>query len=291
MRARIIPKNQIKTLISEQWVDKKRRPYCTVDSAYIPVKEGYTYDVDLPERNPYNGPGYQQLGNTILIHGSKPTDEQIEMLINWKNPKCILHIKRHTGNMRIPLVSTLYGTPSDVTIRESGIIYRFNPSKIMFSQGNRNEKQRIRDLIQPNEYIADMFAGIGYFSLSAAMAGSHVHAIDINPESCKYLIQNAKLNGVSDHMTIECGDSRSCLKGQYNRIIMGHFDAPSPSFLNSALIHSKKGTVLHIHGLNDRQKDIESIIQNFGYKYTISAHRVKKYSKYVWHNVWDVTLI
>jgi tRNA wybutosine-synthesizing protein 2 len=190
--------------------------------------------------------------------------------------------------MRLPDVTVLHGVPHDVTFRETGITYTINPAQVMFSQGNRLEKHRIRTLIHPGETVADMFAGIGYFTLSAAVAGAHVHAMEINPDSCTYLQKNAETNGVADIITIDCGDCRNLLAGPYDRILMGHFDALD--FFKAALAHAESGTFLHVHGIGDRTKDIEDILQEAGFRYFVSEHRVKKYANHTWHCVWDVEL-
>ncbi|MCZ0859660.1 SAM-dependent methyltransferase [Methanocorpusculum sp. MG] len=288
MKVRRIPKNQLQECISESWVDPARRPYCRNGYAYIPVRTGFPYDLDLPERQPYTGPGYQRLGDTLLLHSTAPTDDQLQNLIDWEHPSCILLLNHHDGVMRLPDVTVLYGVPHDVTFRETGITYTLNPTKVMFSQGNRLEKQRIRNLIRPGEQIADMFAGIGYFTLSAALAGAHVHAMEINPDSCAYLRKNSEINGVADKIAIVCGDCRTHLTGTYNRILMGHFD--SPDFLTAALAHAEPGTVLHVHGIGDRTRDIEDTLQGAGFRYSLSEHKVKKYASRTWHCVWDIEL-
>jgi len=50
---------------------------------------------------------------------------------------------------------------------------------------------------QPDDVIADVFAGVGPFALPAAKKGCAVLANDLNPESYKYLIMNIKDNKVS----------------------------------------------------------------------------------------------
>ncbi|HJJ88978.1 MAG TPA: SAM-dependent methyltransferase [Methanocorpusculum sp.] len=288
MKVRKIPKNQLLQCRSDLWVDQTRRPYCSGDDAYVPVRSGFSYDLDLPKRKPYSGPGYQRLGDTLLLHGEAPTREQLETIIKWEQPTCILHLNGHNGVMRLPDVTVLFGTPHDVTFRETGISYTLNPAKIMFSQGNRREKQRIRNLIRPGEYVADMFAGIGYFTLSAAIAGAYVHAIEINPESCIYLQKNAENNAVTASINIDCGDCRTRLSGIYNRIIMGHFNAID--FLPTALNHAEPGTVLHIHGIGDLARDITTTLQKAGFRYSLGEYKVKKYASHIWHCVWDIEL-
>ncbi len=289
MKVRKIPKTSLLTLTgTEPWRDTRRSIYCDGDSAYIPVLDGWPYDIEILERTPYTGPGYQRLGDTLLLHGASPSAKELAALIAWERPACILHLQHHDGVMRLPETVVLYGEPHDVTFRESDIFYTFNPTKIMFSQGNRGEKQRLRSLIKPGELVADMFAGIGYFTLSAAVAGAEVHAMEINPVSHAYLIKNIRDNDVGSRVRAECGDCRTLLRGVYDRILMGHFDAPE--FLAAALSHAEPGTVLHVHGIGDRADDIRTAVEGAGFRYFLSEHTVKKYASRIWHCVWDVEL-
>ena len=57
-------------------------------------------------------------------------------------------------------------------------------------------------MFQPDDLVADVFAGVGPFSLPAAKKGCAVLANDLNPESYKYLIMNIKDNKVSRTATI-----------------------------------------------------------------------------------------
>ena len=289
MRIRKISKLSLPNRASETWVDTTRRVYCEGESAFVPVKEGYPFDGEIPDRTPYEGPGYQRMGDTLLLHGDAPTADQLAALIAWEHPACVLHAATHEGVMRTPKAVVLYGQPHDVTFREAGITYTLDPSKVMFSQGNRGEKLRLRSLVRPGERIADMFAGIGYFTLSAALAGGDVHAMEINPVSFAYLQKNIEANSVSARITPELGDCREKLTGIYDRILMGHFEAPA--FLENALNHAEPGTVLHVHGVGDRKYEISETIEGAGFTYVISEHKVKKYAGRLWHSVWDVKLV
>ena len=288
MNVRKVPKQNLPFVISEPWVDASRRPYCREECAYVPVREGFPYDEELPERLPYQGTGYQKMGDTLLLHGRVPDDAELHDLIRWEQPACILHAENHAGVLRIPQVRVLYGTPHEVTFREAGITYTLHPAKVMFSQGNRGEKQRLRTLIRPGERICDMFAGIGYFTLPAAAAGACVHAIELNPDSYEYLCRNIRDNHLEHRVTPVLGDCRDHISGVYDRILMGHFEAVQ--FLDTALAHAGAGTVLHVHGLGDCREPICTAVEKAGFTYTLSEHKIKKYAAHVWHCVWDVTL-
>ena len=289
MNVRLFHKSEIADRQKEDWVDTTRRVFVEGDTAYIPVKEGLPFDEILEERTPYKGRGYQKMGDIILIHGDAPTKSELEEIQAFEHPSCILHSVGQNGVMRIPEIRVLFGTPHEVTFREAGLSYTLDPSKVMFSQGNRGEKLRIRSLVRKGEKIADMFAGIGYFTLSAGLAGGQVHAVEINPESYAFLQKNIEANYLGRNIKAECGDCREKLRGTYDRILMGHFDAPE--FLNHALAHADVGTTLHVHGVGDRQSEIENTVSSAGFRYTISEYKVKKYASRTWHCVWDVKLI
>ncbi len=148
MNVRLFHKSEIAKRQKEDWVDTTRRVFVEGDTAYIPVKEGLPFDEILEERTPYKGRGYQKMGDTILIHGDAPTKSELEEIQAFEHPSCILHSVGQNGVMRIPEIRVLFGTPHEVTFREAGLSYTLDPSKVMFSQGNRGEKLRIRSLVR-----------------------------------------------------------------------------------------------------------------------------------------------
>jgi Met-10+ like-protein len=73
-----------------------------------------------------------------------------------------------------------------ITVVEDGIHQSFHLERVMFSRGNITEKIRFgRKLVQPGEHVLDLYAGIGYFALPAAVHGraSHVTCCEWNPEA------------------------------------------------------------------------------------------------------------
>ncbi len=161
----------------------------------------------------------------------------------------------------------------------------------MFSQGNRIEKMRMAGLIGrsgKHERVADMFAGIGYFSIPMAGCGAEVHAMEINPAAFGFLNRTIEKNGLVDRVKPSLGDCRDLLSGTYDRIVMGHFDAIT--MLPSALDHAGPGTTVHLHSIGPVEGRILEIIEGSGFSATISLHRVKKYRPHEWHIVQDITL-
>lgn len=291
MRVRILPAEELPNILGAEWINPQRHPFVENNLAYIPVRDNFPADREIPERRRYRGRGYQMIGDIAVVHGNRPTPEEISGILAWKNPRGILWVSAYTGIKRIPSTELLSGSCGEVVHREAGISYRLDPSQVMFAQGNREEKMRIARLIRDsdgNERVADMFAGIGYFTLPAAKAGATVHALEINPVSFGYLTRNIRENRVAENVQAECGDCRTLLCGEYDRIIMGHFDAPA--MLTEAFQHAHAGTVIHLHRLSDNRVDVQELAGEAGFRVSTQTRCVKKYSPGVAHNVEDVTL-
>ncbi len=247
MRTRRYPAGELAACTGADWVDGSRRPFVAGGTAWVPVRAGYGWDEDLPERSNPAARGFQRLGDLVLFHGPHPDDAAVRDAIARCSPKGVLWVRGHDGVERVPGVEVLYGTGGEVAHLENGLVYRLDPSRVMFSQGNREEKGRLARAVRPGERTADLFAGIGYFTLPAARAGARVHAMEINPTAFGYLEENLAANGLADNVEAECGDCRDLLSGVYDQLVLGHFDAPS--FLADALAHVRTGSVLHVHGV------------------------------------------
>lgn len=288
MRVRVIPKEGLGSLGGVEWVDRTKRPFVEGGTAYVPVKDGYPFTTTLPARTPFTGRGYYMLGSVAVVRGRRPSHEEIQSIMNWKNPRGVLWVEGCQGVERTPRTEVLAGTVPEVFHRESGITYMLDPARIMFSMGNRGEKERISGLVHPGERVADMYAGIGYFTLPVARAGARVHAMEINPVAFSYLEKNIRMNGVERFATADLGDCRDLLTGTYDRIVMGHFS--SMDRLPDALSHTGPGTTLHVHSVGIARDSIELILDSKGVNASIATHKVKKVSAYTWHYVQDVTV-
>ncbi len=288
MRTRKVPAAALADIAGAEWADPARRPYVRDGTAWVPVREGYPADADLPEREVYRGRGYHLIGDVAVLHGDAPSEDELAAIVEHCRPRGIIWVKGYTGAMRIPDTEILYGTAGDVRHREQGYTFIFDPGRVMFAQGNRGEKARIAALARPGERVADMFAGIGYFTIPAAACGAHVHAMEINPTAFEYLERNIMENRVEDRVTAEPGDCRDLLAGVYDRIIMGHFDAPA--MLPDTLAHIRQGSVLHVHSIGDTADTIRDAVGKAGLSAVITSRRVKKYGPHAWHMVQDVTI-
>lgn len=288
IRIREVPLEDLSAVRDCDWADRNRKPYVNGDTAYVPVREGYISTGTLPSRHRYRGRGYHMIGPVAVVRGMRPAPEEVMQIVDWQHPRGVLWVSSHTGVCRTPETEVLYGSTGDVIHRESGISFCIDPSKVMFSQGNRTEKMRVAMLTRRGERVADMYAGIGYFTLPVARAGAIVHAMEINPVAYGYLRRNIVLNELSDRVAASCGDCRDLLSGVYDRVIMGHFE--SAHALSHALSHVRPGSVLHVHSSGPQPPDITGQLKDAGFEAKISARTVKKTGPHCWHFVQDVVL-
>ena len=291
MKARAVCTDLLGEVLDEGWVDTSRRPCVEGDIAWVPVREGEAYDRDIPERRRYSGRGFYMVGDIAVVHGKQPAPAEIREIAEFRNPRGILWIESLSDITRTPATRILWGEAGEVEHRENGYRFLLDPRRVMFSQGNRPEKERLARLIRESgrpERVADLFAGIGYFTIPMAGAGARVHAMEINPVAFGYLEENIRRNRFGDRIAASAGDCRQLLAGTYDRIVMGHFD--SPAFLPDVFPHAGPGSVIHVHSIGSAEEAICRAADEAGFSASVQVHKVKKYRPHAWHVVQDVTL-
>lgn len=140
---------------------------------------------------------------------------------------------------------------TEIIHNENNIRYKFDFTQIMFAKGNITERHYLPQLVQPEEIIVDMFAGIGYFSLGIAKYAKpkQIYSIELNPVSYKYLEENIRINKLTNEITPIYGDCAiqvALLAEQgvkTDRIIMGVFPAPY-EYLKAAMMVVKPNKLI-----------------------------------------------
>jgi len=202
------------------------------------------------------------------------------------------------GEFRTPSVTVLAGSGDTETVHtEHGTKYALDLSRVMFSPGNQHERARMGEVVDADERVLDMFAGIGYFALPMARAGADVTAVEKNPEAFRYLAENAQLNGVSDAMNLVLGDCRD-VETSADRVVMGYYDALDPDYLAAGIEALDSGGTLHAHAtvheadlpetpterVHTAARDADRTVES------VDVRRVKSHAEGVWHVVVDARL-
>ncbi len=198
------------------------------------------------------------------LHGFKELIGKAVMELLPKTTAVWIRTGTISGQFRTPegLEHVCGAKDTEIIHNENKIRYKFDFTKIMFAKGNITERRYLPKLVQNDEIIVDMFAGIGYFSLGIAKYAKpkQIYAIELNPTSYFYLEENVRMNKLSNNITPIHGNcanevfklSEKRIKA--DRIIMGVFPAPY-EYLKPAL------SVVKPHKL-EIQTNVETFLDN-----------------------------
>jgi tRNA wybutosine-synthesizing protein 2 len=238
------------------------------------------------------------IGTVVLVElGDAPRPEDVGEALLELHGDADTVLARHgiEGTHREPDVEVIAGAGDTETVHtEHGTRYALDLGEVMFSPGNKAERERMGEVVGADERVFDMFAGIGYFTLPMARAGAAVTAVEHNPAAFQYLLENARLNEVTDRIRpyrADCRDVAGDVTAE--RIVMGYYDAYQ--FLDSALDALEPGGVVHLHEATpedlvfERPIDrLETAAAERSRQVTIlDTRRVKGYSEGVAHVVVD----
>ena len=155
-------------------------------------------------------------------------------------------------------------------------------------------------LLGKGEYVVDMFAGIGYFTIPMAVHSRprKVLAIELNPNAYHYLCQNIRENHVEDIVMPIQGDcAKETPVGLADRVIMGMVQV-TDQYLDTGISALKPGGILHYHQTvplwqypEAAIRDVREAATGLGRRAEIlSCRKVKKYSPGVVHAVIDARI-
>lgn len=242
---------------------------------------------------------WKRIGNVLILDSKFHYEsyEDLQVLSKKHNVKTIMEIDHIQGTKREPVYNILYGNETETIHKENGCLFKLDLSKVMWSKGNNNERLRIAKLVEDNEVVLDMFAGIGYFSIPIGVHSNakHIYSIEINPNSYFYLCENIKLNKL-DNITPILGD---CMvhapKYKADRIVMGYVKT-THHYLNVAINSLNEGGILHYHETVPEKlmntRPLERIISQAGNREVelLKLNKIKKYAPGVEHVVLDVKI-
>lgn len=241
----------------------------------------------------------EKIGDILILDNkfTVQSDTQLKELSDKHNVKTIMKVDHIYGTKREPVIKLLYGNDTETINKENGCLFKLDLKKVMWSKGNNNERIRIAKLVEDNETVIDMFAGIGYFSIPIGVHSNakQIYSIEINPNSFHYLKENIKLNKISN-ITPLLGDCINITPDyKADRIIMGYVKT-THHYLKVAIDSLNKGGVIHYHETVPEKlmdiRPINRIKELAGDRQVefLKLNKVKKYSPGVFHVVCDVRI-
>jgi tRNA wybutosine-synthesizing protein 2 len=248
--------------------------------------------------------GWYILGGVIVVK-IKPELEPVKSLIGrallgiYPRCRCVLLDSGVEGTLREPVREVIAGEGTETIHKENGVLFKLDAFRIMFSPGNLMERMRTSRFGR-DEFVVDMFAGIGYFALPIAVHSRprKVLAIELNPLAYGYLEENVRLNHVQGIVQPARGDCRKLTpSGEADRVVMGYVGS-TDKYLERGLLALRPGGVLHYHQTvpswsypDAAIKDVLRAAEALGLKTEIlRCARVKKYSPGVVHAVVDARI-
>lgn len=241
----------------------------------------------------------EKIGDILILDNkfTVQSDTQLKELSDKHNVKTIMKVDHIYGTKREPVIKLLYGNDTETINKENECLFKLDLKKVMWSKGNNNERIRIAKLVEDNETVIDMFAGIGYFSIPIGVHSNakQIYSIEINPNSFHYLKENIKLNKISN-ITPLLGDCINITQDyKADRIIMGYVKT-THHYLKVAIDSLNKGGVIHYHETVPEKlmdiRPINRIKELAGDRQVefLKLNKVKKYSPGVFHVVCDARI-
>jgi tRNA (guanine37-N1)-methyltransferase len=157
----------------------------------------------------------------------------------------------YSGEFRtIPLKHLAGEDRKETLYKENNCFLYLNPEEVYFSARSSNERKRIANLIQPNETVLVMFAGIAPFALVIAKnsQAKHITAIEKNPVAGDYAKRNIKKNKITniDFYVGDVNDIIPTLNQKFDRIVMP-LPKSAHDFLDLAINNLNSNGFLHFY--------------------------------------------
>lgn len=189
-----------------------------------------------------------------------------------------------SGVYRIRDYTFIAGEHKTSTIhREFGCTFYVDLAKAYFSPRLSHEHQRVASLVEAGEVVADLFAGVGPFSvlIGKQCLETKVYAVDLNPDAVELLKVNVRVNKVDSRVFPICADARkiaaSKLKGAADRVIM-NLPETAIDYIDAACNAIKpEGGVVHFYGFVRLPDTIENLEQRFTEKVEQNGRMVKEF--------------
>jgi len=148
-------------------------------------------------------------------------------IINLGYAKSVyLQTSPHSGLERTRSLKWLAGEQRTATLhKENNYLLKVDIEKVFFTPRLHAEHLRIGKLVKPNEYVFNMFSGVGAFSIAIAVYAMPelIISSDINEYATKLTLENAHINKVSSLIEVIRSDSGFLSEGFSNifdRILM-----------------------------------------------------------------------
>lgn len=282
--------------------------------AGVPDKYEFVGDILLVPRESFleeywQAPFVQEMWVKVCASTSPPFSRVARKAFIDASEKRQSHVDLLYVNQQALTSTRAQQAPGWVEVRENGIVYGWDITRVMFSSGNVTEKARMANIGCRDEVIVDLFCGIGYYVLPFLVHGgaAFVHACEWNPDSVDALRFNLERNGVAHKCQVYLGDNRETapkLMDVADRVNLGLLPTSIKAWPLAVQVLKPQGGWFHVHdnvAVEDREAwehrlldSLRQLAEQFGKKWAISCEhveRVKSYAPKVHHLVADIRCV
>ena len=238
----------------------------------------------------------------IGVNTKSPRKAAREIMKRHKNVRSVLKkLAERKDTFRLyPCKLILGDKNTEVVHKEHGYLVKVDPLKVFFSPREATERQRVAEMVRPNERVLIMFSGAAPYALAIGKKckDCEITCIEINPKGYEYAQKNLKLNKVKNVRNI-CADVRKVRNiGKFDRMIMPLVET-AIDFFDEAFLHSKKGTIIHLYGLSkdsenfkDLEKRVDELAKMYNVRYKIvGRQKVLPYAPHVMKVRLDIKIL
>lgn len=198
---------------------------------------------------------------------SRKKDIALAIATKHRNIRTVLcKTSKLEGDRRVAAFELLVGEGTVTVHREFGFVYRLDVSKVFFNSHLSYERNRIASKVRPGEKVLVPFCGVGPFAIPAAFKGANVFALETNPEACRWLAENVKLNRVEDKVAIIRGDAFAAHNMLKPRLQFDRAVVPTPygrdEILQAITPLVKPGGTVHFYTFK-KQHQIEGLLKKY----------------------------
>jgi tRNA (guanine37-N1)-methyltransferase len=229
------------------------------------------------------------------------------ILKTHKNIRTVLaKVGAVSGTYRLREFDVVAGEHRTNTVhKEYGCVYQVDVAKAYFSPRLSHEHKRVASLVQKDETVVDLFAGVGPFSVLIAKnhEDAKIYAVDVNPEAIEFLKRNIRLNRVENQVFPILGNAtqvvRDKLFGVADRVIM-NLPERAIEFVDAACRATKPaGGTVHFYGFIRLPDSLENMklrfseaVEKVGRKVDrfLFAKTVRETAPYEWQIVLDAKI-
>jgi len=164
-------------------------------------------------------PGSLQHRREVIAEAIMQTHKRVKTVLCQTGPI--------SGDFRLRKLELVAGEKKTETVhREYGCVFKVDLEACYFSPRLSYERMRIARLVQPDEVVVNMFAGVGCYSIISVMhsKAQKIFSIDINPVAVQCMQENVRLNKVEERVISVQGDAKRVieekLRSVANRVLM-----------------------------------------------------------------------